>query len=710
MMNTINQRCDGKIMKLLQLAVVLIVLPALQLGSVDVQAADRNALVSVDYASLPGGKVQLRLGFENPVSGDPTSFSIDQPPRLSVDFAATSVGLEKKMLQFDAGVVTSVRAVQANDRTRVVFSLKAMVPYEIRSESNSVFINFANQETHAQQAVVAVATGKVANVIPEIDFKRGSAGEGKITVVLSDASTIINMEEKGTKVVIDFVNAKLPEKLVRRLDVTDFATPISTIDAFNVGQGSRIVIDSLGDFEHMAYQAGKEFNIDIKPLSVADITERKKDKFGYSGQKLSLNFQNIEVRAVLQLIADFTDKNVVASDTVKGNITLRLKNVPWDQALDIILRTRGLGMRESGNVILIAPNAEIASREKEELEAQKQMVDLAPVHTRYHQINYAKASDIATLLKSEKNSILTERGSVTIDERTNTLMVLETSTKQEEIAALIHKLDIPVKQVMIESRIVIANDDFGRDLGVRAGVTTAGSNESNGIVAVTGGAAGADTMVGSAITNNLAGTGPYPITLPAQADRYNVNLPASGGRLALAILGADYLVDLELSALQTEGRGEVLSNPRVITSNQKSAKIEQGVEIPYQEASSSGATSTSFKKAVLSLEVTPQITPDDRVVMDLVVNKDSVGGIYSGVPSINTRSIQTQVLVNNGDTVVLGGVYEQSTSEGNTKVPFLGDIPILGYLFRTTSRTESKSELLIFVTPKILSDKIDAGI
>lgn len=710
MMNKINQRCDGKIMKLLQITVTLVVLPFLYMGYADAQAAEGNVLKSIDYASLPGGKVQLRLGFENPVSEDPTSFSIDQPPRLSVDFAATSVALEKKMLQFDAGVVNSVRAVQANDRSRVVFSLKAMVPYEIRSESNSVFINFANQETHLQQAVVAVATGKVANVIPEIDFKRGTAGEGKITVVLSDASTIINMEEKGTKLVIDFVNAKLPEKLVRRLDVTDFATPISTVDAFNVGQGSRIVIDSLGDFEHMAYQAGKEFNIAIKPLSVADVAEKRKDKFGYSGQKLSLNFQNIEVRAVLQLIADFTDKNVVASDTVQGNITLRLKNVPWDQALDIILRTRGLGMRESGNVILIAPNAEIATREKAELEAQKQMIDLAPVHTRYHQINYAKASDIAKLLKSDKNSILTERGSATIDERTNTLMVLETSVKQEEVAALIHKLDVPVKQVMIDSRVVIANDDFGRDLGVRVGVTTAGSNESNGIVAVTGSAAGADTMVGSAIANNLAGTGPYPITLPSQANRYNVNLPSSGGRLALAILGADYLVDLELSALQTEGRGEVLSNPRVITSNQKSARIEAGVEIPYQEASSSGATTTSFKKAVLSLEVTPQITPDDRVVMDLTVNKDSVGGIYSGVPSINTRSIQTQVLVNNGDTVVLGGVYEQSTSEGNTKVPFLGDIPILGYLFRTTSRTESKSELLIFVTPKILSDKIDAGI
>lgn len=710
-MHKINQRYDGKNMKLLQVAVMLVALTALQIGFIaDAQAAESNVLRSIDYVSLPGDKVQLRLGFENPVSEDPSSFSIDQPPRLSIDFASTSVSLDKKQQQFDAGVVNSVRAVQANERTRVVVSMKAMVPYEIRTESNSVFVNFSNQQSRVQQAVVADATGKVVNNIPEIDFRRGEAGEGLIKVVLSDTSTIINMEEKGTKIVVDFVNAKLPEKLVRRLDVTDFATPISTIDAFNVGQGSRLVIDSVGDFEHMAYQTGKEFNIAVKPLSGTDVAAKNKDKFGYSGEKLSLNFQNIEVRAVLQLIADFTDKNVVASDTVQGKITLRLKNVPWDQALDIILRTRGLGMRESGNVILIAPNAEISQREKEELEAQKQMIDLAPVHTRYHQINYAKASDIAGLLKGEKNSILTERGSVTIDERTNTLMVLETSAKHEEIAALIHQLDIPVKQVMIEARIVIASDDFGRDLGIRTGVTGAAANGSNGVIAATGSSTGTDAMVTSAISNNLAGTGPFPLSMPALDDRYNVNLPASGtGRIALAILGSDYLVDLELSALQTEGRGEVLSNPRVITSNQQTASIQQGVDIPYQEASSSGATSISFKKAALSLSVTPQITPDDRVIMDLQVNKDSVGGIYGGVPSINTRSITTQVLVSNGDTVVLGGVYEQTSSEGNTKVPLLGDIPILGALFRSTSKKESKAELLIFVTPKILSDKLAAG-
>ena len=413
---------------------------------------------------------------------------------------------------------------------------------------------------------------------------------------------------------------------------------------------------------------------------------------------------------MLQLMADFTGLNVVASDSVQGNITLRLKNVPWDQALDIILKTRGLGMRQTGNVVLIAPNDELTDREKKELEAEKQKLELSPLRTSYYQINYAKAGEISGMLKAEKNSILTERGSVTIDKRTNTLMVLETSEKHEEIASLIEKLDVPIKQVMIESRIVVASDDFGRDIGIRAGVTGARSNGANGVIAATGTSSGADTMVSSAVSNNLAGTGPYPIDLPGQSDRYNVNLPVGGSSLALAILGSDYLVDLELTALQTEGRGEVLSNPRVVTSNQKAASIEQGVEIPYQEASSSGATSTSFKKAVLSLTVTPQITPDDRVVMDLSVNKDSVGGIYAGVPSINTRSITTQVLVNNGDTVVLGGVYEQSTSEGETKVPFLGDIPILGALFRTKSRKESKQELLIFVTPKILSDKIDAGL
>jgi len=472
-----------------------------------------------------------------------------------------------------------------------------------------------------------------------------------------------------------------------------------------------MVISSSGNYEHLAYQTTDNYTIEVRPVSQEKAEELKKDEFGYSGEKLSLNFQNIEVRAVLQLIADFTGLNIVASDTVQGNITLRLKNVPWDQALDIILKTRGLGMRKSGNVVLIAPNDELAAREQKELKAQQQMVELAPLQTQFYQINYAKAADIATLLKAENNSILSKRGNVTLDERTNTLMVLETADKHEEIARLIERLDIPVRQVVIESRIVIANDDFSRNLGVRTGVTNVGTNGSSGIIGTTGTLEGTDTMVNSAIANNASTGTPLPVTLPAANNRYNVNLPATGNpaTLALAILGSDYLVDLELSALQTEGRGEVISNPRVVTSNQKEATIKQGVEIPYQEASSSGATSVSFKEAVLSLSVTPQITPDDRVVMDLAVNKDSVGQVVGGVPSINTRSVTTQVLVNNGDTVVLGGIYEQSSTQGEDKVPLLGDIPLLGYLFKSTTKIANKAELLIFVTPKILKEGLQEG-
>ena len=709
-MNSFTGNTGVRNMEIRNISKVTFVSFILLLFVTSVHANESYILEGIDQVTLPGGSTQVQLTFDRPIEFEPKGFSITKPARVSIDFPDTVVKQKNKSLQLDAGVVSTIRAVQAKDRMRLVVSLRALVPYKIRTESNTVYIKFTKQAQGENDARISKLKSVVEKKIDKIDFRRGSAGEGNIKLHLSDASTIVNIEEKGTKLVIDVVNAELPEKLVRRLDVTDFATPISTIDAYNIGVGSRIVIDTTGTYEHMAYQAGNDFVIDVKPLSSEDIAENKKDKYGYSGEPLSLNFQNIEVRAVLQLMADFTGLNVVASDSVQGNITLRLKNVPWDQALDIILKTRGLGKRQTGNVMLIAPNDELTDREKKELEAEKQKLELSPLRTSYFQINYAKASVIASMLKAEKNSILTERGSVTIDERTNTLMVLETTDKHEEIASLIEKLDVPIKQVMIESRIVVASDDFGRDIGIRAGVTGAQSNGTNGVIAATGTASGADTMVSSAIANNLAGTGPNPIAIPGQSERYNVNLPVGGSSLALAILGSDYLVDLELTALQTEGRGEVLSNPRVITSNQTPASIEQGVEIPYQEASSSGATSTSFKKAVLSLQVTPQITPDDRVVMDLSVNKDSVGGIYAGVPSINTRSITTQVLVNNGDTVVLGGVYEQSTSEGETKVPFLGDIPILGALFRTKSRKESKQELLIFVTPKILSDKIDAGL
>lgn len=699
--------CGFEKMKLIQMMKHLPLILLLAVTAESARAVENDEgyiLESVDYLSMPGNKTQIQLGFNKPMSDGVSSFSIDKPARVSIDLPSTSLSLEKRAYQVDAGVINTIRAVEGNERSRVVVSLDKMVPYEIRNEKNYVYINFDGMSKALPvSSLPDVLAAAQLSDIEEINFRRGDGGEGKISITMSNANTVVNMEELGAKVVIDFVNAKLPEKLIRRLDVRDFATPISTIDAFNAATGSRIVIESSGDYEHMAYQAGNEFSINISPLSEEQVAEKKKDKFGYSGEKLSLNFQNIEVRAVLQLLADFTGLNVVASDTVQGSITLRLKNVPWDQALDIILRTRGLGMRQTGNVVLIAPNAEIAAREKEELEAEKQRVDLAPVHTRYHQINYAKASDIASLLKGDKNSILTERGSVTIDERTNTLMVLETAEKHEEIGALIAQLDVPVKQVMIESRIVVANDDFSRDIGVRTGVTTHSDLGSDGAVVATGSGSGADTMISSVLSNGGSTSG---ISVPSQSERYNVSLPAGGPRIAFALLSSDFLVDLELSALQTEGRGEVLSNPRVITSNQQTAIIEQGVEVPYQEASSSGATSISFKKAVLSLQVTPQITPDDRVVMDLSVNKDSVGGIFAGVPSINTRSVTTQVLVNNGDTVVLGGIYEQDTSSGATKVPLLGDLPIVGALFRSTSNKNSKNELLIFVTPKILNDKL----
>lgn len=667
------------------------------------------ALEAIDYSVLEAGKAQIRLTFDGPAP-QAGSFTIDNPARLAIDLPSTQLNYDKKTIELESGVARRIRIAEGSGRTRVVVSLATMVPYDIRTENNVMFINLDAQGGRVVQRGAGAVSARQRE-LSGVDFRRGADGEAILSIALPDSRTVVNVEDKGNKVIVDFLDVVAPEKYVRRLDVNDFATPVTTIDLYNTSTGARMIVNASGIYEHLAYQTGDTYTLDIKPLSREQQEQAKKDEFGYSGEKLSLNFQNIEVRAVLQLIADFTGLNVVASDTVQGNITLRLKNVPWDQALDIILKTRGLGMRKTGNVVLIAPNDELMAREKKELEAQQQKVELAPLVNEFYQINYAKASDIAGLLKQEKNSILSARGNVTLDERTNTLMVLDTAEKQDEIARLIEKLDIAVRQVMIESRIVIASDSFTRNLGVRTGVTGAQTNGTNGVVTMTGSAAGASNMAEQALDNLNAGTSALPVDPPSQGDRFNFNLPSGGnaGRIALAILGSDYLVDLELSALQTEGRGEVLSNPRVITSNQKQASIEQGVEIPYQEASSSGATSTSFKKAVLSLSVTPQITPDDRVVMDLEVNKDSVGGVFSGVPSINTRSVNTQVLVNNGDTVVLGGIYEQEQTQGEDKVPLLGDIPLLGYLFKSTSKIESKSELLIFVTPKILKESLMTG-
>lgn len=679
--------------------------------------AQGNALTEVSFSSLAGNRAQVKLNF-SAAAQEPLAFTIDNPARLAFDFPDTVNKLANRNVTIGIGAVKTLSAVEGKGRTRVVFNLVKNVPYQKRIEGNSLIVTFDSNESAASiptQSGGAFASSSASGVfaLDNVDFRRGKMGEARISVNLSNPAIPVDVKEEGGKIIIDFMGAKVPPNLERRLDVVDFATPVSTIDTASRGNNARMVIQTEGVAEHLAYQSESLFTIEVKRVSKAELETAKKEHRGYTGEKLSLNFQNIEVRAVLQLLADFASMNLVASDSVSGTVTLRLKNVPWDQALDIILKTKGLGMREMGNVILVAPAEEIAAREKQELEAKQQIQELEVLRSELMQINYAKAADIAKLLKAKENSMLSLRGSITVDDRTNTLLVKDTIQKLGEIRELIGDLDIPIRQVLIESRIVIANSDFSRELGVRFGGTTVRRNGNNGIIAASGSASGTDTMVNSAIGNLATTASAFPVTTPSLSDRLNVNLPttaASAGRIALGILGSDYLLDLELSAMQAEGQGEVVSSPRVITANQKEAVIEQGVEVPYLEASSSGAATVSFKKAVLSLTVKPQVTPDSKVIMDLRVSKDSVGERFgpNQIPTINTREVTTQVLVDNGETVVLGGIYEQTKITNKSKVPVLGDLPFVGVLFRTKNDTNDKEELLIFITPKILKESLNA--
>jgi len=667
-------------------------------------------LDEISYATLPGNQVQLKFSMSGDVK-EPISFTTDNPARIALTFADTASQVKKKSTSISVGVARSVTAVEAGGRTRVVVNLVKLVPYSLTRKGDDFYVTLntggnSRSTTTAAETPAAVALETGSHSIDNIDFRRGEKGQARVVITMSDPKTIVDLKEEGGKIVANFLNSTLPEKLQQRLDVLDFATPVKTIDSYQRGNNVKVIIDpAVLEFEHLAYQTGNVMTIDVRQISKDKQAELKKKKFGYVGEKLSLNFQNIDVRAVLQLIADFTGLNLVTSDTVQGNITLRLKNVPWDQAMDIILKTKGLSKRQTGNVILVAPTEEIAAREKLELESQKQIEDLAPLRSEFIQVNYAKAEDLAALLKSEDNSLLSIRGNVTIDERTNTLLVQDTADKLIQIRNLVLTLDIPVRQVLIESRVVVANDDFSKDLGVRFGV----SNRNKG---------SASDGTTRAIAGNLTGTTDLiNFDTLTNTDGLSVNLPAApsdatAASLALAIAKLPFgnLLQLELSALQQEGRGEVISNPRVITANQKEAYIEQGTEIPFLTSSANGSTTITFKKAVLSLRVTPQITPDDRVIMDLTVTQDTIGTLItllgSSVPSIDTQEVTTQVLVDNGETVVLGGVYRRRTLEESDRVPFFGDLPYVGFLFKQTTSVNEKQELLIFVTPKIIKDTL----
>lgn len=687
--------------------------------------AAQNSLDAVTFTTLPGDEVQIRLQLSSPLARDPLSFTIDNPARIALDLPETRLNLSAKHRAIGIGPAQSVSAVEAGGRTRVVLNLLRLVPYQLRKDGNAVVITLGGATPAAETAARFAPQRRPVAAHPsptpqgpkappepllrgphikDIDFRRGEAGEARIVVVLSEASIASNIHEEGNQILIDFVDARLPERLDRRLDVLDFATPVKEIDTFAYEGGIRMAITPTGHYEHLAYQSDNVLTVEVKPLTKEEEEAVKKAKFGFTGERLSLNFQDIEVRAVLQLIADFTGKNLVASDTVSGNVTLRLKNVPWDQALEIILKSKGLGKRESGNVIMVAPQEEIAQREKLELETQKQIAELAPLRTEFVEINYAKAADLATLLKAEENKLLTERGNVSVDQRTNTLLIQETAEKLAEMRQMITTLDRPVRQVLIESRIVIANQDFTKELGVKFGYSknTFGANEDptdDNFGAFVGGKRPGDTE--DLLTAfNTAGLENFIVDLPT------ASTPAGAIGLAIGKIGS-YLLQLELSALQAEGRGEIISSPRVFTADQKEAVIEQGTEIPYQQASSSGATATQFKKAVLSLRVTPHITPDDRINMTLNVHKDApVVCPPSTIPCIDTRNVQSEVLVDNGETVVLGGVYEQTNSNNTRRVPFFGELPYVGALFRNSANVRNKDELLIFVTPKIIKESL----
>lgn len=663
----------------------------------------------LSFQGLPGERVQIAIGIDGELA-DPLSFTINNPPRIALDFKNTSSSLVKKYHPVNLGLAKSINVVSQGERTRMVVNLSEMTPFTLQRGDGKLFVTLdasggsvaLPKIQSGDNKLTGVGSSVDSNRVESVDFRRGENGEGRIIIDLGSSNLPINVSQEGNKVIADVLGASISSEMLQRLDVIDFATPVKFVDVTEVDSGVRVsLIPMIDNYEHLAYQSDDRFTVELKPISKEEQEKLAKAKFGYTGERLSLNFQDIEVRSVLQLIADFTGLNVVVSDKVTGTLTLRLKNVPWDQALDIILKTKGLDKRKSGNVLLIAPTEEIAAQEKLALEARKQVKELAPLRTEYIQVNYAKAKDIKRILTEggSKGSLVSQRGSLKVDDRTNVIILNDTSENIEQIKALLSRLDKPVRQVLIEARIVIANEDFSKDLGARFGFT----GDSFGI---------GSTGTGQVTSGNLSATTDAinNDTIPLN-DRLNFNLPAPTGSgslgLALAKLPGDSFLELELSALQSSGDGEIVSTPRVITSNQKEATIEQGVEVGYQEESASGGTTIAFKDAVLKLTVTPQITPDEKVILDLTVQQDDVGELVAGIPTIDKRQVKTEVLIDDGSTVVLGGIFQHTTRDSTRKVPFFGDLPGIGRFFRNTNKINNKSEVLIFVTPKIMRDNIE---
>jgi len=687
----------------------------LWLAAVGLAFAQANSIEGFEVVQQ-AGKTVVRITTKEPLRSVPPNFAVANPARIAFDFANTVNALGRASQEIGQGELRSMNVVQGADRTRLVLNLRRPVAHEATLDGRSVVITLAERaaaQTAPGGQVAHFAEGRAegTHAIRDVDFRRGRAGEGRIVVDLSDTTTGIDIRQQGQNIVVEFLKTTLPDNLRRRLDVVDFATPVNSISTFQQGENVRMVIEPKGQWEHNAYQSDTQFVVEVKPV-IPD-PSRAAQRGRYTGEKLSLNFQNVEVRAVLNVIADFTDLNVITSDTVTGNITLRLKDVPWDQALDIILQTRGLDSRRTGNVIWIAPRDELATREKLALEAQQQISDLELTRTESFQMNYQKAADVQKLLSDPAQRILSKRGSAAVDARTNTLFVQDTPTKLEEVRTLIAKIDVAVRQVMIEARIVEANDSFAKNLGARLGLMELGlqarrpfGGTNHGLnVGMNMGAELVNTSQAAGITEGQAVT---------NGPGLNSNFPAAGlnafnaGQFSFVLFnsGLTRLLNIEISALESDGKGKIVASPRVLTADQVEAVIEQGTEIPYQQATSSGATSVSFRKANLALKVKPQITPDGNIIMTLDVNKDQPGATTPAGVQINTKHVKTEVLVENGGTVVIGGIYEQNDRTDITKIPFFGDLPFVGFLFKNNTTSTSKTELLVFITPRIVNERL----